>query len=170
MWLCNISLFDIFHYCLAIRVNSDLIDLNGVTEPLSASHWIPKLPLKLRDLSAVQMLDFFHHGDFMHHLLPLEFIIYSEIYFEQVLHRIKDRTIQHVFVVVLHHIVLENWWEMIFSSIGRPRMPFSEPMLRESHLSAILPSHCQFITSAEELIVERWWTSLHQSECTLRGD
>ena len=88
-----------------------------MAEPLSTSHRLPKLPLKLFDLSSIQMADLLDHRNFMHHLLPLDFVIYCQVYLEQMFQWIQDLTSQHFFIVVFHHVILEKRKILLFLTI-----------------------------------------------------
>ena len=101
------------------------------------------------------MINLFDHRNFVHHFLPLNFVVNSQVNFEQMLHRVQDLAIKHIFVVMLHHIILENIEVLFFFPISGPRVPLAEPVLRKSHFGAVLPSHSELITTTQKIIVER---------------
>ena len=78
--LSNVSLLHPFNYCRLVRINKDMVDLNCVTQPFLASHGLTVSGLVLTFFISPQLIGILNLRHFVHHLLPLDFVVNSQIY------------------------------------------------------------------------------------------
>ena len=149
--LCDVSLLHPFNYCRLVGIYQDVVDLDCVTQTFLASHWLTVTGLVFTFAITSQSIGNLNLRDLVHHLLPLDFVIDGQIYLEEMLVLVHCIRVK---LVIFHEVVHKQLLIVILTSIGCLTVPFCIASLGECHLSAVFPSHIDFISSTQESVMK----------------